>query len=74
MLRGCEDALERFAHIYMECSFVELYAGQAQADEVIAWLRERGFRLEGVYNMAYARSGRAVQADFLFKYVPRPDR
>jgi FkbM family methyltransferase len=65
-LRGCESLLHRFCHVYAECSFVELYAGQALADEVIAWLRERGFRLQGVYNMSYDRSGRAIQADFLF--------
>jgi hypothetical protein len=33
---------------------------------VIAWLRERGLRLAGVYHMAYDGDGRAVQADFLF--------
>jgi hypothetical protein len=33
---------------------------------VIAWLRERGFVLQGVYNMAHDGEGRAVQADFLF--------
>lgn len=65
-LAGCEDVLARFAWVYVECSFVELYAGQAFADAVIAWLRERGFVLQGVYNMAYDGEGRAVQADFLF--------
>ena len=25
-LRGCEDLLDRFAYVYAECSFVELYA------------------------------------------------
>ena len=65
-LRGCEDLLDRLDWIYVECSFVELYAGQALADEVIAWLRERGFALHGVHNMAYDRSGQAIQADFLF--------
>jgi len=65
-LRGCETLLHRFAHVYCECSFVELYEGQALADEVTAWLRERGFALRGVYNMHYDRSGRAIQADFLF--------
>jgi FkbM family methyltransferase len=65
-LAGCGDLLIRFAWVYAECSFVELYAGQALADEVIAWLRERGFRLSGVYHMAYDGEGRAVQADFLF--------
>lgn len=65
-LSGCEDLLDRFAYVYVECSFVELYAGQALADEVIALLQEREFRLNGVYNMTYDHSGRAVQADFLF--------
>lgn len=65
-LRGCEELLSRFAYVYVECSFVELYASQALADEVIAWLRERGFRLRGVHNMDYDRGGRAIQADFLF--------
>ena len=58
-----------FAWVYCECSFIEWYAGQALADEVIAWLRERGFKLCGVYNMAYDRDGKAVQADFLFQHV-----
>jgi len=65
-LRGCEDMLGQFAYVYVECSFVELYGGQALGDEVIAWLRERGFRLRGVHNMDYDRGGRAIQADFLF--------
>lgn len=65
-LQGCDELLECFSHVYVECSFVELYAGQALADEVIAWLRERGFGLRGVYNVAHDRQGRAIQADFLF--------
>ena len=65
-LRGCEDLLDRFAYVYAECSFVELYAGQALADEGIAWLRDRGYRLRGVHNTEYDRGGRAIQADFLF--------
>jgi len=65
-LRGCEDLLGQFGYVYAECSYVELYAGQALADEVISWLRMRGFSLRGVYNMAYDRDGREIQADFLF--------
>jgi hypothetical protein len=45
---------------------MELYAGQAVASEVIAFLYERGFELRGVYDVAYDRKGLAVQADFLF--------
>ena len=65
-LKGCENLLQHFAYVYAECSFVELYKGHALADEIIAWLRERGFILSGVYNLAYDRGGKAVQADFLF--------
>jgi FkbM family methyltransferase len=65
-LRGCEDMLGYFAYVYVECSFVELYAGQALADEVIAWLRERGFKFCGMHNMDYDRYGRSIQGDFLF--------
>lgn len=68
-LEGCEDRLRHFEWIYAECSFAELYQGQALADEVIAWLRDRGFRLVGVYNMSYDERGRAIQADFLFRIV-----
>jgi FkbM family methyltransferase len=65
-LRGCESLLDSFQWIYVECSFRELYAGQASADEVVAWLRERSFALRGLYNAGYDGDGRAVQADFLF--------
>ncbi|MGH9653684.1 MAG: FkbM family methyltransferase [Bryobacteraceae bacterium] len=66
-LRGCERLLARFDHIYCECSFMEMHKGQSLADEVIAWLHERGFRLAGAYNMAYDAGGKSVQADFLFQ-------
>ena len=65
-LRGCEDLMGRFALVYVECSFVELYSGQAMADDVIEWLHERGFRLSGVHDMSYDSRGLAVQGDFLF--------
>jgi hypothetical protein len=57
--------LDRFAAVYVECSFERLYADQALADEILAHLAERGFALKGVYNALYDSGGRAVQADFL---------
>ena len=66
-LRGCEELLSRFSHVYVECSFVELYKGQALVDEIIAWLRERDWRLSSIYNMTYDCMGRSIQADFLFE-------
>ncbi len=65
-LRGCQPLLGLFAYAYVECSFMELYQGQALADEVIAYLREQKFRLQGVYNIRYALRGQAIQADLLF--------
>ena len=65
-LRGCESLLDRFRYVYCECSFVELYEGQALAHEVIDYLHQRGFNLSGVYNMSYDKKGIAIQADFLF--------
>lgn len=69
-LQGCEDLLDRFAWVYAECSFAELYAGQAFADAVITWLHERGFRMASVYNTSYDENGQAIQADFLFENMP----
>jgi FkbM family methyltransferase len=65
-LQGCAELLKAFSYIYVECSFVELYANQVLADEVIAWLRKRNSRLVGIHNVSYDRGGRAIQADFLF--------
>jgi FkbM family methyltransferase len=69
-LAGCEDLLDKFAWIYVEASFIELYAGQAFADDIIAWLHARGFALRGIFDVAYDAHGDAVQGDFLF--APRP--
>lgn len=65
-LKGSEDVLEQFAWVYAECSFVELYEGQALADEVISWLGEREYRMHTVDGVSRDRDGRAVQADILF--------
>jgi len=66
VLKGCRSMLDYFSRVYVECSFVELYEGQALAHEVIDYLHQHGFRLSGVYNMTYGKEGIAVQADFLF--------
>ena len=66
-LMGCQTLLTEFSWIYVECSFLELYTGQALAHEVIHWLAQRHFILTGVYNVTYTRKGIAVQADFLFR-------
>lgn len=65
-LCGCESVLQRFDSVYCECSFVELYAGQKLAGNIIEWLSARGFRLKGVFNPTYDTAAQAIQADFLF--------
>ena len=70
-LQGCSSLLHRFAYTYVECSLVELYEGQALADEVIAWLRGRGFALRGMHNPTVDRNGCVIQADFLFARTDR---
>ncbi len=65
-LAGCAPLLAHFDWVYCECSFVELYAGQKLAADVIEWLSAKGLRLWGMFNPVYDSHGRAVQADFLF--------
>jgi FkbM family methyltransferase len=70
VLEGCAPYLRRFAFIYAECSFEQLYAGQPVAAEVIAYLRQQGFALQGVHNVVYD-GGRSIQADFWFVRTAR---
>jgi len=66
VLKGCDGLLQKFSAIYIECSFVELYKGQALAYEIITFMRKYNFNLGGVYNASYDVDGNAIQADFLF--------
>ncbi len=66
VLQGCGDILNKFSHLYIECSFIELYKGQALAHQIISWLEQRNFVLSGVHNLYYEKNGRAIQGDFLF--------
>lgn len=66
VLTACDPLLFNFQYVYVECSFTELYRGQALAGEIILYLVDRNFQLSGVYNQAEDSSGRPVQADFLF--------
>jgi FkbM family methyltransferase len=70
-LVGSESIISLFDYVYCECSFVELYSGQALAPEIIRWLHDRRFLLRGVFNTAFDRAGQAVQADLLFQRAIR---
>jgi FkbM family methyltransferase len=67
VLRGAERTLAAVDEIFVECSFVELYEGQALANDVIDFLARHGFRLAGVFGPAYDADGRCLQVDALFR-------
>jgi FkbM family methyltransferase len=67
VLEGCQALLPCFSHVYIECSFVELYGGQALAHEIISFLSSYGFHLSGIYNLYYDKKGVAIQGDFMFE-------
>lgn len=66
VLRGAGSLLHAVDEIVVECSFVELYEGQALADEVVCFLGSSGFRLRGISSLAQDSRRRCLQADFHF--------
>lgn len=69
VLEGAGSLLEHLDAIYLEASFRELYFSQPLAGELIGYLADRGFALDGVYNPLCDASGRALQADLDFRRV-----
>jgi len=67
VLHGCESIINKFDHIYVECSFMELYKGQPMVSDVINFLLPKRFVLSGIYNVIYDNAGHSVQADFYFQ-------
>jgi FkbM family methyltransferase len=66
-LRACGELLDKFEYVCAEASFIEFYEGQVLADDLVAWLRERGFELVRSYGGYSDKHGRTLQADMLFK-------
>lgn len=66
-MRACGELLDKFTYVCAEGSFIELYEGQVLADDLVAWLRERGYELVRSYGGISDEHGQAIQADMLFK-------
>lgn len=66
VLEGCKDLIDRFEWVYIECSFLELYQGQALISDIINFLFNLNFELSGIYNLYYDNKS-PIQGDFLFK-------
>lgn len=71
VLTGATALLDRIDTIVVECSFVELYSGQALADDVIAFLHRHSFRLADLVAPTAAADGRVLQADLVFERMRR---
>jgi FkbM family methyltransferase len=67
VLQGAERLLPNITHLLIECSFAELYRGQALAGKVIAYLIDCGYQLTGIYGVKRDREGHCLCADFLFE-------
>ena len=67
VLQGAGELLAAFSDVYCECSFVELYEGQALIGDIVAFLSRHEFRIASVDNVARSASGEALQADVLFR-------
>jgi len=66
VLKGCNNFFEYFDYIFVECSFIELYENQPMAYEIINYLFNYSFKLRGIYNTFYDKTGTSIQADLLF--------
>jgi FkbM family methyltransferase len=66
VLRSATKTLQSCAYVYVECSEIPLYDGQALREEVQSFLENYGFVCSGRFNEHMVR-GRLVQADYLFE-------
>jgi len=65
VLRGARNALRHCAYVYVECSHVPLYSGQALFHDVKTYLAENGFDVNSRHNEQWM-DGQLIQADYLF--------
>lgn len=66
VLRGAVETLKTCGFVYVECSEVALYDGQALRPEVEKFLGSHGFTMKGRFN-EQIHGGQLIQADYLFK-------
>ena len=65
VLKGFGDLIDAVDYLIIEVSNVPFYQGAPNSAEVISFLAERGFRIDGMYNMYGPRSV-CLQLDILF--------
>lgn len=68
VLRGARASLAQIPTVQLELSLVPLYAGQKLFDEMVALMREQGYRMVSVEpGFADPRTGELLQADGIFR-------
>jgi FkbM family methyltransferase len=70
VIAGATGLLPAVDEILVECSFTELYEGQPLVDDLVAALRDQGFRLRGVFGLTHDAAGACLQADLLLTRSP----
>ncbi len=67
ILRNAENALKHLTGLHVEMSLLELYEGETLFDEVIAFLKARGFMPYMLFDTTFSRDlGRQLQLDGIF--------
>jgi len=68
VLKGATATLEKCSYVYLECSEIELYDGQALRKDVDSYLATHSFELLHTYNKSF-HDGQLIQAEYLFRSI-----
>lgn len=66
VLKGADQTLANVPWVLLEVSLTPYNEGSPLIDEVLTWMRARGYGLSEVVDLSRDRAGRLVQADVLF--------
>jgi len=67
ILKGAENVLKTSGVLILELNLIEIHKGVPLADEVIVWLKSRGFQMYDIAGLTRRPRDRALwQADFVF--------
>ena len=67
ILKGAEECLKKTGALILELNFLEIHKGVPLADEVLAWLKQRGFLVYDIAGITRRPKNRSLwQADFVF--------
>ena len=75
VLKGAEGLLKYTGALILELNLIEIHKGVPLVDEVISWLKSRGFLMYDIAGLTRRPKDRALwQADFIFVPINSPLR